>query len=239
MKFPTETIELPSKGLVYSADNPLSNGKVEMKYMTAYHEDILTNRNYIEQGIVLDKLLQELIVTKINYDDLILGDKNALIVAARILGYGKDYKFQYAGKEITVDLSKVEPKEFKHENKGKNEFEFTLPNSGNKIVYKILTHKDEKEIQKELEGYKKINKVVPEMATRLKYMILSVEEKTDKKEIRDFVDNSFLAVDSRAFRTHLKETQPDIDLSFTFENEKGLEEKANIPINVSFFWPDI
>ena len=113
------------------------------------------------------------------------------------------------------------------------------PNSGNKIVYKILTHKDEKEIQKELEGYKKINKVVPEMATRLKYMILSVEEKTDKKEIRDFVDNSFLAVDSRAFRTHLKETQPDIDLSFTFENEKGLEEKANIPINVSFFWPDI
>lgn len=239
MKFPTETVDLPSKGLVYSTENPLSNGKVEMKYMTAYHEDILTNRNYIEQGIVLDKLLQELIVTKINYDDLILGDKNALIIAARILGYGKDYKFQYAGKEIVVDLSKIEPKEFKHENKGKNEFEFTLPHSGNKIVYKILTHRDEKEIQKELEGYKKINKVVPEMATRLKYMILSVEGKTDKKDIRDFVDNGFLAIDSKAFRSHLKETQPDIDLSFTFENEKGLEEKANIPININFFWPDL
>jgi len=96
-KFPTEVVELPSKGLVYPEDNPLSSGKIEMKYMTAKEEDILTNQSYIEKGIVLDKLLQALIVSKINYNDLITGDKNAIMIAARILGYGKDYTFTYNG----------------------------------------------------------------------------------------------------------------------------------------------
>ena len=111
-KFPTEIIDLPSKGLVYSKDNPLSEGKVEMKYMTAKSEDILTNQSYIEKGIVLDKLLEDLIVTKINIKDLIVGDKNALLIAARVLGYGKDYTFTLKGEEHTVDLSTLENKEF-------------------------------------------------------------------------------------------------------------------------------
>jgi hypothetical protein len=106
-KFPTEIIDLPSKGLVYSKDNPLSEGKVEMKYMTAKSEDILTNQSYIEKGIVLDKLLEDLIVTKINIKDLIVGDKNALLIAARVLGYGKDYTFTLKGEEHTVDLSTI------------------------------------------------------------------------------------------------------------------------------------
>ena len=91
-KFPTEVVELPSKGLLYPEDNPLSSGKVEIKYMTAREEDILTNTSYITDGTVLDKLLQSLIVSKdINYNDLIIGDKNALLISARILGYGNDY----------------------------------------------------------------------------------------------------------------------------------------------------
>ena len=106
-EFPTEIIELPSKGIVYPESNPLSSGKIEMKYMTAFHEDILTNQNYIKQNIVLDKLLQSLIVSKINYNDLLLGDKNALLVAARILGYGKDYTFKYINQEFIIDLSKL------------------------------------------------------------------------------------------------------------------------------------
>ena len=103
-KLPTETIELPSKGLLYTSDNLLSSGTIEMKYMTAKEEDILTNQSYIQSGTVLDKLLQSLIVTKISYDDLLIGDKNAIMIAARILGYGKDYKFMYRGEEETVDL---------------------------------------------------------------------------------------------------------------------------------------
>ena len=102
-KFPTEQVELPSKGLVYPKDNPLSSGQIEMKYMTAREEDILTNQNYIAKGTVIDKLLQALIVSDINYNDIVVGDKNALLVAARILGYGKDYEFSYRGETHTID----------------------------------------------------------------------------------------------------------------------------------------
>ena len=110
--FPTEVVDLPSKGLVYPETSPLSSGKVEMKYMTAKEEDILTNQAYIQKGVVLDKLLESLIVTKgINVKDLIVGDKNALFVAARVLGYGKDYKFTYLGEEYNVDLTTLENKE--------------------------------------------------------------------------------------------------------------------------------
>jgi hypothetical protein len=90
-KFPTEVVELPSKGLLYPEGHPLSSGTVEIKYMTAKEEDILTNLNYIKQGIVIDKLLQSLIVTPFDYDDLLVGDKNSLMISARVLGYGKEY----------------------------------------------------------------------------------------------------------------------------------------------------
>ena len=90
-QFPTEEVTLPSKGLLYPEGSPLKNGVIEMKYMTAKEEDILTNQNLIERGTVIDKLLQSLIVTPIDYNDLLVGDKNAILVAARILGYGKDY----------------------------------------------------------------------------------------------------------------------------------------------------
>jgi len=107
--FPTEVVDLPSKGLVYPESHPLSSGQVEMKYMTAKEEDILTNQAYISKGVVFDKLLQSLIVDKtIKVDDLIVGDKNALLIAARILGYGSEYKFSYLGEEHTVDLSVLE-----------------------------------------------------------------------------------------------------------------------------------
>ena len=104
-KFPTELVDLPSKGKIYPKDHPLSSGKVEMKYMTAREEDILTNQNYIEKGIVLDKLLESLTMHKFNVKDVHTGDKNAIFIAARILGYGSEYKFTYLTKEYTIDLS--------------------------------------------------------------------------------------------------------------------------------------
>jgi hypothetical protein len=141
-KFPTEMVELPSKGLIYPKDHPLASGKIEMKYMTAREEDILTNQNYIKQGTVLDKLLQSLIITDINYDDLIVGDKNALFIAARVLGYGSNYTFEYDGQSHTVDLSTLNNKEFNESliTKGVNEFHFTLPYSETKITFKIINH---------------------------------------------------------------------------------------------------
>jgi hypothetical protein len=238
-KLPTETIELPSKGLLYPSDSPLASGTIEMKYMTAKEEDILTNQSYIQNGTVLDKLLQSLIVTKISYDDLLIGDKNAIMIAARVLGYGKDYKFMYRGEEETVDLSKIENSPLHEEvQKAKsNEFAFTLPGSGNAVTFKLLTHGDEKKIEQETKGLTKINKnSSTTITTRLKHQILSVNGETEKPKIREFVDNYLLAQDSRALREKIKQLSPDVDLTFFPENG---DNRVNIPIGLNFFWPDL
>jgi hypothetical protein len=238
-KMPTETVELPSKGLLYPEESELAKGVVEIKYMTAKEEDILTNQSYIRNGTVLDKLLKSVIVSKINYDDLLIGDKNAIMIAARILGYGAEYSFEYNGESQSVDLSLVENKPLKEElfSNKVNEFPFTLPRSKNTITFKLLTHKDEQDINRELEGLKKINKdSSPELSTRLKYMITSVEGLRDKKDIREFVDTALLAQDSRALREYIREIQPDVDLTF-FPDESS--SRISIPIGVNFFWPDL
>ena len=238
-KIPTETIELPSKGLLYEEGSELASGMVEMSYMTAKHEDILTNQSYIKNGTVLDKLMKSLIVSKINYDDLLIGDKNAIMIAARVLGYGKDYTFDLYGESHTVDLSTIESKPLHPtvETRKKNDFEFVLPESGNRVTFRFLTHKNEQEINRELEGLKKINKDnTPDLSTRMKYIITSVEGSSERKDIREFVDSYLLAKDSRALREYIKELQPDVDLTF-FPSEDGVG--VNIPIGVNFFWPDI
>jgi hypothetical protein len=235
-KFPTEVVDLPSKGLVYPEGHPLRSGTVEMKYMTAKEEDILTNQNYISKGIVLDKLLEALTMGKIDIKDLVTGDKNAILVASRILGYGKDYSFTYNGKEHTVDLSTVENKPFDsslitiH-----GTFKYILPKSGNEVEFKLLSDNEEAKIEQEIQGYKKINKdSSPEITTRLKHQIISVEGNKDKNAIRDFVDNHLLAVDSRSLRLYIKSISPDVDLTY-----KDGEEVIDIPISLNFFWPDL
>ena len=241
-KFPTETIDLPSKGLVYPESNPLSKGFVEMKYMTAKEEDILTNQAYIKKGVVFDKLIKSLIVTEgVDIEDLIVGDKNAILIAARILGYGADYKFSYNGKEQSVDLTTLDNKTIDESLfiKGKNEFFYTLPTSKVSISFKLLTGKDDKAIDAELEGYKKINaESVPELTTRLKQIILSIDGNPDKKAIREFIDNYLLAKDSRELRKYINEIQPDVNTKIKVESWDGLEEEIDLPIDLNFFYPE-
>lgn len=238
-KLPTEVVELPSQGKLYPADHPLAEGKIEMKYMTAKEEDILTNQAYIRDGVVLDKLLQSLIVTKFNYSDLLIGDKNAIMIAARILGYGKEYKFNYAGNDEVIDLSEIESLPLTEEVKKaeSNEFSFTLPSSGNVVTFKLLTHSDERKIEQELKGLSKINKnSSPSITTRLKHQILSVNGEDERPKVREFVDNYLLAQDSRALREEIKRIGPDVDLTFFPE---GSDRRVDVPIGLSFFWPDI
>lgn len=239
---PTEVVDLPSKGLLYPEDSPLSKGTIEMKYMTAKEEDILTNQNFIRKGIVIDKLLQSLIVTEgFNYNDLLIGDKNAIMVAARILSYGKDYNITYAEEEHTVDLSTLENKDIDYsllEDK-KNEFAFNLPHTDNTVTFKLLTHGDEKNIDREIEGLKKINKDnVAEVTTRLKHTITSVNGITEKKDIREFVDKYLLAKDARALREYYSQLSPDLDMSVSITTEDGGQEDVDLPITINFFWPD-
>ena len=236
-KFPTETVDLPSNGLVYPKENPLSSGTIEMKYMTAKEEDILTNQNYIKDGTVLDRLLKALIVSKeVNYDDLIVGDKNAIMIAARILGYGADYSFKYENEDITVDLQELTTiplDESQLVEKNVNKFEYTLPHSNTPITFKLLSNRDDKAVKAEVKGLRKIDKKsAPELSTRLKHMLLSVNGDTDKSTIRKFVDTRFLARDSRQFRKYITEIQPDVNLKFYPEG--GPEEGIDIPIGIGF-----
>ena len=238
---PTETVDLPSKGLLYPKDSPLSSGKIEMKYMTAKEEDILSNVNYISNGTALDRVLKSLIVDKkINFNQLLIGDKNAIMIAARILSYGKEYKFTIRDEEHSIDLSKLGNKKIDEKLlENGNEFDFTLPKTGNKIKFKLLTQEDENKVQREVEGRKKIDKNSnTEGSTRLKYMITSVNDNKESKDIRDFVDNYMLASDAREFRKHYITVSPDVDMIYKFENENGEEEEVDIPIGINFFWPD-
>jgi hypothetical protein len=246
LKIPTETISLPSKGLLYPETSPLSKGQIEMKYMTAKEEDILTNNNFIRQGTVIDKLLQALIVTPIEYNELLVGDKNAILVAARVLGYGKDYTFKYTNQrnqeiETTVDLSLLEDKQMDESlfKRGINEFTFILPHSGNNITFKLLTHGDEQKIDAEIKGLQKVNpNSSTDVTTRLKYIITSVEGKREAKDVREFVDNYLIAKDARALREYYSKISPDVNLIFKPEDESYTGEGITIPVSINFFWPD-
>ena len=241
-KLPTETIELPSKGLLYPTDSELAKGTIEIKYMTAKEEDILTNENYIKQGTVIDKLLQSVIVTKINYNELLLVDKDAIMVAARILGYGKDYEFTYDYEKVTIDLTELKDKKFNEKliAPGKNEFSFKLPFSKNEITFKLLTEGEEKKIQKELKGLKKIDKQSnPEISTRLKHLITSVNGDNTSVTIRKFVDNYLIAKDARSLRQYMDKISPGVNMKFDYESPEGeIEEGVSVPIGITFFWPD-
>lgn len=238
-KFPTEIVELPSKGLLYPKDHPLSSGTVELKYMTAKEEDILTNQNYLKDGTVIDKLLKSLIVTQFPYNDLLIGDKNAILISARILGYGKDYTFTHKDESVTIDLSLLNPTYLTADQlseKGLNEFPFKLPHSGNEITFKFLTGHDEKKIDAEIKGLKRVNKSSsPTISTRLKHQIISINGDDDKKSIREFVDNALLARDSSALRKHIKNINPDVKMQF-ISDDGGKE--AVIPMEAGFLWPD-
>lgn len=243
-KLPTETIELPSKGLLYPKSSPLSSGVVEMCYMGAYHEDILTNSNFIKNGTVIDKLLQALIVTPgVNYDDILIGDKDAIMIAARILGYGKSYPIKLGNSDTyNVDLSLLEEKPIHEEiskSSGTNEFSFELPQSKEIVTFKLLTHGDEIKINKEIEGLKKIK---PDKnfssTTRLKFMITSVAGSREQKDIREFVDKYMIASDARALRQYYSEINPGVNLVIDINTENYVKEGVEIPITLGFFWPD-
>jgi len=240
-KIPTEIVTLPSKGLLYSKESPLAKGEIEMKYMTAKEEDILTNANYLKNGTVIDKLLQALIITQINYNDLLIGDKNAILVAARVLGYGKDYAVNYNGTETIVDLTQLNEKTVDESlfKAGVNEFTFTLPKSENTVTFKLLTHGDEQKIDAEIKGLQKVNpNVSTDLTTRMKYIITSINGDRDQKNIRDFIDTYLLAPDARALRQYYNQISPDIDMKYKPNDENYVGEGIDIPIGLNFFWPD-
>lgn len=244
MTLPTETVTLPSQGKIYDTENPLSSGTIEMKYMTAREEDILTNPNLLRQGLAIEKVLQSLIKSPIQYDDLLLGDRNALLIAARILGYGSNYTFEYTNPEteikeqITIDLQQIKDKVVNYSlYNNKNEFTFELPHSKNVITIKLLTVADEKKIDQEIKGLKKANLQTGELTLRLKHQITSINGDYTAKSVRDFIDTLLLARDSSALRSFIVSITPDIDLTVDFKLADGTEVSDTLPLTAEFFFP--
>lgn len=240
--FPTEVIDLPSGGKFYPEGSPLKSGQVELKYMTAKEEDILTSQNLIKKGIVLDKLMDSLIVTKgVSHEDLFLGDLNALMVASRILGYGKDYPVNAIcpkcgnSEDHTVDLTQLETKDV-DEN---TDLVVELPVSKKKLKLRLLTRKIEKEVERELESLKKLGlQVEPEATTRMRYLIQEVDGSPDPKLIREVVENMLVA-DTRAIREFYKKVSPDIKFETNYVcSSCGEASVLPISIGLNFFWPD-
>ena len=248
-KFPTEVIDLPSKGWFYDQEGPLASGQIELKYMTAREEDILTSLNLIQKGVVLDRLLKAVVVTpKVNVDDLLVGDKNGILLASRILAYGKDYPTSITCRQCgvvnatTVDLTALEERDIvEPEEKGQNEFEYFLPEIKVTVTFRALTHGDDEKINKEVEGQRKISDDVDYIkSTRLKYMIVSVDGDTSESTIREFVDNGLIARDAMALRQEYNRVVPDVDLTFDFTCT-GCDDqrRISVPLGIDFFWPVI
>jgi len=242
-QYHSEVIDLPSLGKVYPKDSPISNGKIEIKYMTAKEEDILTSQNLIKKGLVIDKLLDSLIITEgVKCDDLVLGDKNAVMVAARVLAYGPEYECEIENPNTGKTFSHVFnladcPFKKLPDDINDNKFEMELPVSKAKISFKLITGKEEKLIEAELKGIKKTGvQVSPELTTRLKYTITSVNGDGDKGVINQFVQN-MLSRDSLELRKYINNISPDIELVQEIELE-GDTVKVDIPMTVNFFWPN-
>jgi hypothetical protein len=247
-EFPTQVISLPSEGKVYAESNPLSKGTLEIKYMTAREEDILADRNLINKGIVLQKLLESVVVQPgVNVDDLVIGDINAVYLATRMLGYGAEYDIEvtdpFSGEKqkVTIDLSKLQTKDINLDIlNAQNRYELTLPVSKKKLIVKLLTHKDEKDINQEIQAMERLTKgksVGTDVTTRFKYMILDIDGNSDRGFINKFVPN-MLAGDTKALRNFFKEISPDMNMTFDFVSEvTGDTEALDIPFGISFFYP--
>lgn len=239
--FPTEEVQLPSRGKLYPEGHPLSKGFVTMRYMTAKHEDILTTPSLIKSGKVFDKLLSSLIVEKLDYRDVMTCDRDALMLAARIMGYGPDYPVTIvtpSGKdqETTVDLNLLNHQAVNLENlNNENRFKFTLPLSKKEVYFKLLNGHDLEMLAK----LKKQMRTESDTTVTLVQMVMSIDGRAERDFIQKEVDN-MLVRDARALRDYANEIAPGIDYEYEFEDkETNKPFRGNVPIGLNLFYPDL
>lgn len=248
-EIPVESVPLPSRGVIYSESGALfGKDTIDIKPMTAKEEDILTSRAYIKSGTVLTKLLSSCIVDKsIDPDELISGDRNALLVSLRITGYGSDYDVEVECPECsqrskqTFDLSQLEIKRLEVEpvSLGQNLFEVKLPVTKKSVKVKFLTGNDERDMMVTSERRKKSGMKVESMITdRLSRSIVSVDGITDRNKLGFFVKN-LPARDSLALRRFLDKHEPGIIMKSWMSCPSCHEQsEVGLPMGASFFWPD-
>lgn len=249
LDIPTSLVPIPSKGLIYPSSHPLHMKEVvEIRGMTTREEDILMSRALIRKGTVISELIKSCMITRdVDVTSLIGGDRNALMVAIRILGYGSEYVGSMdcpacqIKNTITVDLNTLEIKDLAEEpsEPGANLFSFKLPQCGLNVTFKLLTGREEEEIMGLMESKKKKgiqNESV--ISTRLNYSIVSIGNISDRTKIQNFI-GAMPARDSNALRHHMDKIEPGIDMKFNFAcSACGHEEVMPLPLGPSFFWPN-
>lgn len=246
---PTDFVSLPSMGKVYPPTSALhKKEQVQIRHLTAADEDILTSRSLLRTGKAVDVLLQNCIIDKnIKVDELLTGDKNAILTYLRVTGYGPDYEVNLScpscseEKKNNFDLSKLEMNilSIRPVSDGENAFPFKMP-SGVEIVFKFLNNSEEREINDVQEKIKKATNspVDKNITTRLKASIISVNGSSDYKVINEYVD-MMPVMDSRAIRKYMDDNNPDLIMKQDYTcTSCGYEEEVDIPVTVSFFWPD-
>ncbi len=242
-QYHSEVVDIASGGKGYPADNPLSSGKVELKYMTTKEEDILTSQNLIKQGIVIDKLLESIILTEgVNVNDMLVGDKNSVLVAAGILAYGPEYTVTInhpnSGEELTqtFNLTDCEFRELPDDvDYSDKSFEFETPITKDTIQWDLVDGVTEVEINKTMDVMKKKMGKESAVTTRLKSIVKSVNGDSNKLAVNSYIDN-MLARDALAFRREVARVSPDIIMEQEVEWE-GETISVVIPMDIEFFWP--
>jgi len=247
---PTEFVELPTKGRYYPKEHPLHNEEIiEIRYMTAKDEDILTSRALLKKGLAIDRFLQNVIVNKqVRVDDLYVGDKNAIVVASRINGYGREYATRVtcpvcaSAGDYTFDLGEAkvnyaEEEGSKHEYIGSGQFVVTLPKLNVTVTIRLLTGADERKLLQIQERVRKKNLPEATLTTQLRMFIVAVNGDSDYQTINSLIQN-LPASDSRYLRDVLQSVSPNVDLTQWYECQIcGNEEEMEVPFTTDFFWP--
>lgn len=252
-EIPMLSVQLPSKGLVYPETSPFHNQEfIDIKAMTAREENLLMSKALARSGTMIQELIKSCMINKsADVNELISGDRNALLIYIRSSGYGTEYTTKVVcpnceeTSKFDFDLGNLSLKEldFTKINQVKpfeNLFSFRLPRSGKVIEFKFLTGKDDDVITAMAEARKKTNMKNDELVTtRLVHSIVSVDGKTDKMTITSTVNN-MLALDARALRKHIDDNEPSVDMTQPFTCPKcGVEEEVQMPLGISFLWPDL
>jgi len=239
---PFDVLPLPSKGLLY----PGNKDSIKVEYMTASDENILTSANLIKSGKVLDILIERKVKeSPVPVDDMLVGDRNAIMIWLRATGYGEMYPVKLTDPitaedfETEIDLNNLKTKEIGAQPDENNEFSFEMPKSKAKIKFRMLTVGDEREILQKSEKRAKLTKssITNLLTSRLEKQIVEINGNRDPNYISKYIQ-VIPAYDSLKFREYIDEIEPGIDMMVDVEAPSGEPFRSTIPIGVNFFWPN-
>lgn len=249
---PTEFVELPSGGRFYPETHPLyGQTTIEIKQMTAKEEDMLTSRTLLKNGVAIERVIQSLIMDKrINPDSMLVGDRNAVIIAARISGYGSDYNTNVScpscgtTQEYGIDLRDANVYSGQNADalgvvdNGNGTFTTTLPKTRVQVAFRLLNGADEKNLVTQLESARKRKRPEQAITTQIRNMVVSVNGDESIQALNYLIEN-IPSLDARHLRTCYREVAPNIDLTQVFQcGECGHEQDMEVPLSADFFWPD-